>query len=133
MPGSAHDAEEGNEQDEDYDDLFDPSEDEVSDSELGAANPADYTKAYNRQRRLNDNALPESQKPKANPQLNTKAAMDDHIKTLSSHTAKLKLNDVEAGLGGKAHGGAEKSDRATSEQVLDPRTRMMLLLSLIHI
>ena len=42
------------------------------------------------------------------------------------HAAKLRLNDVESGLT-KIHGGAEKSDRATSEQVLDPRTRMILL------
>ncbi|WPH03241.1 Hypothetical protein R9X50_00611800 [Acrodontium crateriforme] len=127
MPGSAHDQAEIIEADEDYDDLFDPSEDEISDSEINASNPSDYTKAYNRQRRMNDNSIPEAQKPKTNPQLNTKAAIDDHIKSLSKHTAKLRLNDVEAGLGGKSHGGAEKSDRATSEQVLDPRTRMMLL------
>lgn len=114
--------------DEDYDDLFQPSEDEISDSELPNSNPADYTKAYNRQRKLNDPSIPDWLKPKTNPQLNTRAEIDDHIKTLSRHTAKLKLNDVEAGLGGKTGGaGAEKSDRATSEQVLDPRTRMMLL------
>ena len=114
---------------EDYDDLFGPSDDNLSDSELQSANPSDYTKAYNRQRKLNDTSIPESHKPKANPQLNTRAALDDHIKTLSKHTAKLKLNDVEAGLSNKNQnaGGAEKSDRATSEQVLDPRTRMILL------
>jgi len=113
--------------DEDYDDIFQPSEDEISDGDLPNSNPQDYTKAYNRQRKLNDNSIPDSQKPKTNPQLNTRAEIDDHIKSLSRHTAKLKLNDVEAGLGGKASQGAEKSDRATSEQVLDPRTRMMLL------
>ncbi|OQN98488.1 hypothetical protein B0A48_15749 [Cryoendolithus antarcticus] len=120
-------AEDDAEQDEDFDDLFEPSDDGYSDTELQASNPSDYTKAYNRQRRNNDNAVPESQKPKANPQLNTRAAVDDHIKSLSAHTAKLKLSNSEAGLGGKGHGGAEKSDRATSEQVLDPRTRMILL------
>ncbi|KAK6440627.1 Serine/threonine-protein kinase rio1, partial [Oleoguttula sp. CCFEE 5521] len=114
-------------QDEDFDDLFEPSDDGYSDTELQASNPSDYTKAYNRQRRNNDNTVPESHKPKANPQLNTRAAVDDHIKSLSAHTAKLKLSNTEAGLGGKGHGGAEKSDRATSEQVLDPRTRMILL------
>nr|POF22386.1 serine/threonine-protein kinase rio1 [Quercus suber] len=128
MPGSAHDAQSDDyEQDEDYEDLFEPSDEELSDTDLQASNPSDYTKAYNRQRRLNDGSIPDSQKPKANPQLNTKATMDDQIKSLSRHTAKLQLNDVEAGLGGKSHGGAEKSDRATSEQVLDPRTRMILL------
>lgn len=114
-------------QDEDYDDLFEPSEDELSDTDLGASNSSDFTKTYNRQRKMNDSTIPESQKPKANPQLNTRSAVDDHVKTLSAHTAKLKLSHVEAGLGGKSQGGAEKSDRATSEQVLDPRTRMLLL------
>lgn len=127
MPGSALDANVDDEQEVEYDDLFDPSEDEVSDTELQTSNPADYTKAYNRQRRLNDTTTPESQKPKANPQLNTKAAIDDHIKSLSKHTAKLRLSDLEAGLGGKSQHGAEKSDRATTEQVLDPRTKMILL------
>ena len=113
-------------QEEEYEDLLQPSEDDVSDTELQASNPSDYTKAYNRHRKFNDNSIPESQKPKANPQLNTKAAIDDHIKSLSKHTAKLRLNDIEAGTTSK-HAGAEKSDRATSEQVLDPRTRMILL------
>lgn len=116
-------------QDHDYDDLFGPSEDEISDSDLLTANPNDYTKAYNRQRKLHDPSIPESQRPKSNPQLNTKASIDDQIKSLSKHTAKLKLNDLDSSSGGisKANHGAEKSDRATSEQVLDPRTRMMLL------
>ncbi|EGP89233.1 unnamed protein product [Zymoseptoria tritici ST99CH_3D1] len=126
MPGSANDDVEQNEDDDDYDDIFADSDNDLSDHDISAANPADYTKAYNRQRKLNDNSVPESQKPKANPQLNTKAAVDDHIKSLSRHTAKLKLNDMEAGVT-KSHGGAEKSDRATTEQVLDPRTRMMML------
>ncbi|QIW95564.1 hypothetical protein AMS68_001082 [Peltaster fructicola] len=114
-------------QDEDYDDLFEPSDEDLSDTDLSAANPSDYTKSYNRQRRLNDSTIPESQKPKVNPQLNTRALVDDHIRSLSAHTAKLKLSNVEAGLSGHHGMGAEKSDRATSEQVLDPRTRMILL------
>ncbi|KAK4624691.1 Serine/threonine-protein kinase RIO1 [Fulvia fulva] len=130
MPGSAHDSlgnpleaqEDDAENDEDYDDLFEPSDDEG----LAAGNPADYTKAYNRQRKLNDNSIPEAQKPKANPQLNTRAEIDDQVKALSKHTAKLKLGQIEGGVT-KHHAGAEKSDRATSEQVLDPRTRMILL------
>ncbi|KAK5170297.1 Serine/threonine-protein kinase rio1 [Saxophila tyrrhenica] len=113
---------------DDIDDLFDPSEDEPSDTELQASNPSDYTKAYNRQRRVNDPSIPEIEKRGRNPQLNTRAEVDDHIKTLSRHAAKLRLNDQEAGLAGAKGGhGAEKSDRATSEQVLDPRTRMILL------
>ena len=130
MPGSALDEAEGGddyEQDEEYDDLFEPSEEEYSDTELQASNPQDYTKAYNRQRRLNDPAVPDTQKPKANPQLNTSANVDDQIKSLSKHTGKLRLSNLEAGLGGKQHTGAERSDRATTEQVLDPRTKMILL------
>ncbi|TKA22774.1 hypothetical protein B0A50_07876 [Salinomyces thailandicus] len=131
MPGSALDDPEQStqqEDDDDYDDLFN-SEDDFSDTDLQSANPADYTKAYNRQRRVHDPAVPSDQKPKTNPQLNTRAAIDDHIQTLSRHTSKLRLSAVEAGLGGgsKAHHGAEKSDRATTEQVLDPRTKMILL------
>jgi RIO kinase 1 len=121
----AHDEE--YDQDEDYDDLFEPSDDELSDTDLGASNSSDFTKSFNRTRKMNDSSIPETQKPKANPQLNTRSAVDDHVKSLSAHTAKLKLTRLEAGLGGKAQGGAEKSDRATSEQVLDPRTRMLLL------
>ena len=71
------------EQDEDYDDLFDPSGEDVSDSELQVSNPGDYTKAYNRQRRLNDSSIPEPHRPKTNPQLNTKAAVDDQVRSLS--------------------------------------------------
>ncbi|KAK0941911.1 Serine/threonine-protein kinase rio1 [Friedmanniomyces endolithicus] len=128
MPGSVlDDAEADYGQEEEYDDLFEPSEEEYDDSELQASNPADYTKAYNRQRRLNDQSVPDPQKPKANPQLNTSANVDDQIKGLSKHTAKLRLSNIEAGLGGKQHGGAERSDRATTEQVLDPRTKMILL------
>ncbi|KAK0256577.1 Serine/threonine-protein kinase rio1 [Friedmanniomyces endolithicus] len=128
MPGSVLDDQEPEYgQEEEYDDLFEPSEEEYDDSELQASNPADYTKAYNRQRRLNDQFVPDPQKPKANPQLNTSANVDDQIKGLSKHTAKLGLSNIEAGLGGKQHGGAERSDRATTEQVLDPRTKMILL------
>ncbi|EME84716.1 uncharacterized protein MYCFIDRAFT_41739 [Pseudocercospora fijiensis CIRAD86] len=133
MPGSAHDHTVSQEaldefdQDEDYDDLFEPSEDELSETEISSANPGDYTKAYNRQRKMNDNSIPESQKPKTNPQLNTRAAIDDQIKSLAKHTSKLRMTDLEAGVASKQQRGAEKSDRATSEQVLDPRTKMILL------
>lgn len=126
MPGSAHDTapdEDEEEEEDDYDDLL---LSDLDDTEIATSNPSDYTKSYNRQRKLNDNSIPTDQKPKTNPQLNTKAAIDDHIKSLSRHVAKLNVNAIEGGAT-KHHGGAEKSERATSEQVLDPRTRMMLL------
>lgn len=124
-----------NDEEDDYDDLFDDSADDqiISDSEITSSNPGDYTKSYNRQRRMNDNSLPASEKPKTNPaghKLNTRSAVDDQIQNLSVHAAKLRLTDMEAGFGGKSDnkgGDRDKSDRATSEQVLDPRTRMILL------
>ncbi|KAF1995957.1 Serine/threonine-protein kinase Rio1 [Amniculicola lignicola CBS 123094] len=122
---------ENEEIDEDLEDIFD-SENEEDDAPdlIDAANPADYTKAYNRQRKLNDPSVPDSEKPKANPQqkpsANTRSAVDDQIASLSKHAAKIRLDDKLAGGGGGARD-KDKSDRATSEQVLDPRTRMILL------
>lgn len=115
-------------QEEDYDDIFDEDEEEFAPDLISASNPNDYTKSYNRQRRLNDPSVPASEKRNTNPQkpsANVKASVDDQISSLSRHAAKLKLDDV----GGHKERGTEKdkSDRATSEQVLDPRTRMLLL------
>lgn len=115
------------EDDDDEDDLEDLIEDD-----LASANPSDYTKSYNRQRRLNDPAIPAAERPKANPQkpkANTSALIDDQITSLSRHAAKLKLDSLQSGLGSgvKDDRRGDKSDRATSEQVLDPRTRMILL------
>lgn len=117
--------------DNDFDDLF---EDDLDAEDYGASNPSDYTKAYNRQRKLNavssDPNAPKSSFPKTNPQkptANTIASVDDQISSLARHAGKLKLDDRQSGLGNHSQRGAEKSDRATSEQVLDPRTRMILL------
>ncbi|OCL03367.1 Serine/threonine-protein kinase Rio1 [Glonium stellatum] len=118
------------ENDDELDDIFDDSNDEYTEEGLATANPNDYTKSYSRQRKLNDPTIPVSQLPKTNtqkPTANTKASVDDQIQSLSYHAAKIKLDDR---LGGGSHGKAtdkDKSDRATSEQVLDPRTRMILL------
>jgi RIO kinase 1 len=122
------------EEDDYYDDLFEDSADEVNDSEITSSNPADFTKSYNRQRQVNDNQVPASQKPKTNPAghkptANTRSSVDDQVQSLAQHASKLRLNNMEGG-GGKQErggGGKDKSDRATSEQVLDPRTRMILL------
>ncbi|KKY15538.1 putative extragenic suppressor of the bimd6 mutation [Phaeomoniella chlamydospora] len=120
-------------EEEDFEDIFEEEED-VDEEEFTSLNPADYTKSYNRRRKLQEVAsvsnAPRSSYPKANPQkpsANTFASVDDQISSLARHATKLKLGDRESGLGGRSHGGAEKSDRATSEQVLDPRTRMLLL------
>ncbi|KAL6716871.1 Serine/threonine-protein kinase rio1 [Lecanora helva] len=118
--------------DEDYDDIL--AGEDLDDEDYASYNSSDYTKTYNRQRRLqevsSDPNAPKSQYPKANPQkpvANTLASIDDQVTSLSRHAGKLRLNDVQSGLGPRNERGAEKSDRATNEQVLDPRTRMILL------
>ncbi len=118
--------------DEDYEDIF--AGEDLDDEDYASYNPSDYTKTYNRQRRLQEaSSDPNASKtnfPKANPQkptANTLASVDDQVTSLSRHAGKLKLDDRQAGLGGKHDRVADKSDRATSEQVLDPRTRMILL------
>lgn len=113
--------------DTDIEDLFDSDDDapELMDS----SDPNDFTKTYNRQRKLNDPSIPEDQKPKANqqkPMANTRAAIDDQVASLAKHASKIKLEKQMAGIGGSSRD-KDKSDRATSEQVLDPRTRMILL------
>lgn len=117
------------ENDDDMDDIFDDSNDEYIKEGLAVANPIDHTKSYNRQHKLNDPTTPASQLTKSHPQkptANTKASVDDQIHSLSRHAAKIKLDDRLSGGHGKATD-KDKSDRATSEQVLDPRTRMILL------
>lgn len=118
--------------DEDYDDIF--AGEDLDNEDYASYNPLDFTKTYNRQRRLqevsSDPNAPRSTFPKANPQkptANTVASIDDQVTTLSRHAGKLKLDDRQSGLGARQDRVTDKSDRATSEQVLDPRTRMILL------
>lgn len=109
--------------DDDLDDIFDDDEDDELAEDEWAGDAGDLTKSYNRQRQLNDNggAAPRSnqQKPKAN----TFASVDDQVSALSKHAAKIRLDSVKQD-GDKDK---DKADRATSEQVLDQRTRMILL------
>ncbi|KAI0006910.1 RIO1 family-domain-containing protein [Xylariaceae sp. FL0662B] len=105
-PGAAED------EDSDLDDIF---EDDGNDfEELGPDGHPDIAKNYNRQRPLHSNL----QRPTAN----TFASVDDHISALSRHAANIRLDDV------KDHEirDKDKADRATTEQVLDKRTRMIL-------
>ena len=119
-------------QDEDYDDIF--AGEDLDDEELASYNPSDYTKSYNRQKHLQevvtDPNAPKSSLPKSNPQkptANTLSSIGDQVTSLSRHASRLRLDDRQAGLSASHSKGAEKSDRATNEQVLDPRTRMILL------
>lgn len=110
---------------DDLDDVFNSDDDEDWDPDS-----TDLTKSYNRQRQLHSlnsqadgpaAALPRSnaQKPKAN----TFASIDDQVSALSKHAAKIRLDDVKQGQ----ERDKDKADRATSELVLDQRTRMILL------
>jgi RIO kinase 1 len=119
------------EEDEYYDDIF---EEELDTEDFQSSDPSDLTKAYNRQRKLNDAAadsnVPRWQYPKSNtqkPTVNTYASVDDQVKSLTRHAAKIKLDDQQSGFSGSGSRGGDRADRATSEQVLDPRTRMILL------
>jgi RIO kinase 1 len=110
-------------EDEVYDDLFDEEEEEHFEDMEYDPSSGDLTKSYNRQRKLNDQS---STAPRINPQkptANTKSSVDDQISSLARHAAKIRLDGGESQ---RSHG-KDKSDRATSEQVLDPRTRMLLL------
>ena len=118
--------------DEEYDDILNDDDFDVED--FSAHNPNDFTKQYNRQKKtletVSDSNAPKTNLPKSNaqrPTANTSAAIDDQISSLSRHVGKIRLDDRQAGLVSKIDKGAEKSERATSEQVLDPRTRMILL------
>jgi RIO kinase 1 len=111
-------------EDETYDDIFEDEEEEMDDLEWDTTGN-DLTKSYNRQRALHSTT---QSAPRINPQKpapNTRASIDDQISSLSKLASKIKLD----GVGVKEGRGHEKdkSDRATSEQVLDPRTRMILL------
>lgn len=127
-----HGEEEEEDLDGDYHDIL--ADEELDDEDFASYNSGDYTKTYNRQRRLHEVAAnPNASKfaaPKTNsqkPTANTRASVDDQITSLAKYAGKLKLDDRQSGLGDKHERAGDKSDRATSEQVLDPRTRMILL------
>ncbi|KAK0373046.1 RIO1 family protein [Colletotrichum limetticola] len=116
-----HDATGQEEDDDDLEDVF--GEDEEIDDEDWTADSGDLTKSYNRQRMFNsnDNAVPRSNVQR--PTANTKSSVDDQITALSKHAAKIRLDSVKD----TDEKSKDKADRATSEQVLDQRTRMILL------
>ncbi|KAF2821840.1 Serine/threonine-protein kinase Rio1 [Ophiobolus disseminans] len=118
------------ENDEDIEDLFEESDGEEIVPELISGDGHDYTKTYNRQRKLNDTSVPADYKPKSNPQkpsANTSAAIDDQVASLAKHAGKIRLSDKFSGATGGGARDKDKADRATTEQVLDRRTQMILL------
>ncbi|PYI08520.1 extragenic suppressor of the bimD6 mutation [Aspergillus sclerotiicarbonarius CBS 121057] len=132
MAGQDSAAQDNQEEDDDYyDDIF---EEDLDEEDFNSSNPADLTKSYNRQRKTNelaaDSNVPKWTYPKTNtqkPVVNTRAAVDDQVKSLTKHAGKIKLDDMQSGLATRGDRGGDRADRATSEQVLDPRTRMILL------
>lgn len=117
------------ENDDDIDDLFD-SDDEDAPELVESSNPGDFTKTYNRQRKLNDPSIPADYKPKNNPQkpsANTNLSLDDQVASLSKHASKIRLDNRFSGATGGSARDKDKADRATTEQVLDKRTQMILL------
>ncbi|KAI0142971.1 Serine/threonine-protein kinase Rio1 [Xylariaceae sp. FL1272] len=94
----------------DLDDIFD--EDDADDYYDGQA---EVSRNFNRQQpTLNTNP----QRPKANTTHN----VDDQISALSKHAAKIRLDDVKDSQARDK----DKADRATADQVIDQRTRMIL-------
>ena len=117
-----------NDDDNEIDDLFE-DEDEIV-PELISGDHHDFTKAYNRQRKLNDTNIPDDHKPKLNPQkpsANTNASIDDQVASLAKHAGKIRLTGRMTGASGGNARDKDKADRATTEQVLDRRTQMILL------
>jgi RIO kinase 1 len=113
MPrGAPHPEQPNEEDDDDIDDIF--QDDDFDDFE---ADGQDLTKSYNRQRQ--DGGARNQQRPTAN----TFASVDDQVSALSRHAAKIRLDNVKQ----DSDKDKDKADRATSDQVLDQRTRMILL------
>jgi len=123
-PTSGENTEYAADNEDEIEDLFEEDDEEYFDDMEYDATSGDLTKSYNRQRKLNDQ---NAKAPRINPQkpaANTKSSVDDQITSLAKHAGKIHLDG--GGEKDKTHG-KDKSDRATSEQVLDPRTRMILL------
>lgn len=123
-PTSGENTEYAADNEDEIDDLFEEEDEEYFEDMEYDPTSGDLTKSYNRQRKLNDQ---NATAPRINPQkpaANTKSSVDDQITSLAKHAGKIRLDG--GGEKDKTHG-KDKSDRATSEQVLDPRTRMILL------
>ncbi|GKU17002.1 unnamed protein product [Fusarium langsethiae] len=104
----------------DFDDIFDDNDFDDND---WSADAGDLTKSYNRQRNTNEGAALRSNQQK--PTANTFASVDDQVSALSKHAAKIRLDSVKQDASDSKD--KDKADRATSDQVLDQRTRMILL------
>ncbi|EAA26880.2 serine/threonine-protein kinase RIO1 [Neurospora crassa OR74A] len=115
------------EEEDDDDDLQDVFEsDDDLDYEDGGT---DLTKSYNRQQHgagATNSQQSQAQAQQQKPTANTSARVDDQIAALSKFAGKIRI-DAFDNASGPAERSKDKSDRATSELVLDQRTRMILL------
>lgn len=119
-------------EDNETDDLLEDQADEdvnqedlVDPEDLATQNPNDLTKSYNRRRRLEEMSsnpgIPAWQYPKANPQQQSSKLNVDLRHEMADRLTMANEDDGENGRRKR-----DKSERATSEQVLDPKTRMVL-------
>ncbi|KAF1350350.1 RIO1-domain-containing protein [Lizonia empirigonia] len=99
------------ENDDDIDDLFDSDDEDAPELLNDASIAADYKPKNN------------AQKPSAN----TSLSLDDQVASLSKHASKIRLDSRFSGATGGSARDKDKADRATTEQVLDRRTQMILL------
>ncbi|POS83335.1 Serine/threonine-protein kinase Rio1 [Erysiphe pulchra] len=119
---------EQDEHEEDDDNYEDEDEDESMDGEYFNAGihngrGGDLINTHNQTQKLVPSA-PATRTNSQRPTMNNRVSIDDQITSLAKHAAKIQLQNI--GERTKTNG-KDKSDRATSEQVLDPRTRMLLL------
>jgi RIO kinase 1 len=113
--------------DEFYNELFDDADDAPVASG-GGGGGGDLTKRYNRQREAAqgiNKGVNSSTHAKDKGSVNVR--VKDQISALSKHAGRIRLDDLPVGTGEGSSKSTDKSDRATSEQVLDPKTRMILL------
>lgn len=93
------------EDDDSYDELFDDELNDQDWTESGGGGGGDFTKSYNRQRKALEatNAASAEGVVKGNklkPKANVKARVDDQIQSLTKFAARIKLGDMESGMGG---------------------------------
>lgn len=105
-------------EDSEWDEILNEDDYDIDDAD---GQSGDLAKNYNRQHGPNDTSRPQNRQ---RPAANTRARVDDQMTSLSRHAASLKINDMKESGGERTK---DKADRATSELVLDQKTRMLLL------
>ncbi|CAN8096789.1 unnamed protein product [Discula destructiva] len=109
---------------DEFDDIFDQDDDDDDDDDDDFDLEGEG-RSYNRQTATGPagSGSGSGSGTSSKPAANTRHSVNDQISALSKHAAKIRLDDVKQA---KDHD-KDKADRATSELVLDQRTRMILL------